>query len=192
MRNSAMRRNSELRLREEMEQHLALQTEENICAGMKPEEARRQAVLKFGPAEAIQESYHAEAGLPLIERLLQDVRYALRRLRRAPVFTVTATLTLALGIGATTSIFTLVHAVLLKSLPVSKPDQLVRLGKEADCCVQGGYFRDKDYSLVSYELYTHFRNKTKGFEVIRAIDAQLFCSLRQRHEQQLSEKNHGE
>jgi hypothetical protein len=80
-RNFATRRNDEPRLREEMEQHLALQTEENIRAAMTPDEARRQAVLKFGPAEAIRESYHEEAGLPLIERLLQDVRYALRRLR---------------------------------------------------------------------------------------------------------------
>ena len=192
-RNLAMRRNGEPRLREEMEQHLALQTEENILAGMKPEEARRQAVLKFGPAEAIQESYHAEAGLPLIERLLQDVRYALRRLRRAPVFTVTATLTLALGIGATTSIFTLVHAVLLKSLPVSKPDQLVRLGKEAGCCVQGGYFRDKDYSLVSYELYTHFRDKTKGFEEMAAFQADgNFLAVRRVHDARAAESYFGE
>jgi len=193
MRNFAIRRNGAPRLREEMEQHLALQTEENIRAGMKPEEARRQAALKFGPAEAIQESYHAEAGLPRIERLLQDVRYALRRLRRAPVFTVTATLTLALGIGATTSIFTLVHAVLLKSLPVSKPDRLVRLGKEADCCVQGGYFRDKDYSLVSYELYTHFRDKTTGFEEMAAFQADgNFLAVRRVHDARAAESYFGE
>ena len=193
MGNFAMRRDNDPRLREEMEQHLALQTEENIGAGMKPEEARRQAVLKFGPAEAIQESYHAEAGLPLIERLLQDLRYALRRLRRAPVFTVTAALTLALGIGATTSIFTLVHAVLLKSLPVSKPDQLVRLGKEAACCVLGGYFRDKDYSLVSFELYTHFRDKTNAFEEMAAFQADgNFFAVRRVHDARPAESYFGE
>ena len=193
MRNFAMERNGEPRLREEMEQHLALQTEENIRAGMKPQEARRQAVLKFGPAEAIQESYHSEAGLPLIERLLQDVRYALRRLRRSPAFTLTATLTLALGIGATTSIFTLVHAVLLKSLPVSKPDQLVRLGKEADCCVHGGFFRDGDYSLVSYELYTHFRDNTKGFEEMAAFQADgNFLAVRRARDPRAAESYFGE
>jgi len=193
MRNFATQRTGEPRLREEMEQHLALQTEENIRAGMKPEEARRQAVLMFGPAEAIQESYHAEAGLPLIERLFQDVRYALRRLRRAPAFTVTATLTLALGIGATTSIFTLVHAVLLKSLPVSNPDQLVRLGKEAECCVEGGYFREKDYSLVSYELYTHFRDDTKGFEEMAAFQADgNFLAIRRAHDARAAESYFGE
>jgi predicted permease len=193
MRNFATRQNGEPRLREEMEQHLALQTEENVRAGMKPQEARRQAVLKFGPAEAIRDSYDAEAGLPLIEGPLQDVGYALRRLRRAPVFTVTATLTLALGIGATTSIFTLVHAILLKSLPVSKPDQLVRLGKEAECCVEGGYFRDKDYSLVSYELYRHFRDKTKGFAEIAAFQADgNFFGVRRVHDARAAESYFGE
>jgi MacB-like periplasmic core domain len=191
--NFAMRQNGELRLREEIEQHLALQTEENIRAGMKPDEARRQAALKFGPAEAIRESYHQEAGLPLLERLLQDARYALRRLCRAPVFTVTAILTLALGIGATTSIFTLVHAILLKSLPVSKPEHLVRLGKEAECCVEGGYFREKDYSLVSYELYTHFRDETKGFEEMAAFQADgAFLGVRRAHDARAAESYFGE
>lgn len=193
MRNFVTRRNGELRLREEIEQHLGLQIEENIRAGMKPEEARRQAVLKFGPVEAIRESYHAEGGLPLIDCLIQDVRYALRRLRRTPVFTVTAIMTLALGIGAITSIFTLVNAVLLKSLPVSQPDQLVRLGKEADCCIKGGYFRDKDYSLVSYELYTHFRDRTKGFEEMAAFQADgTFLGVRRAHDARAAESYFGE
>src|ERR1700704_4692066 len=71
-------------------------------------------------------------------QVLEHVRYALRQFRKAPGFTGTAILTLALGIGATTSIFTLVHAVLLKSLPVAKPEQLVRVGNEENCCVNGG------------------------------------------------------
>ena len=74
-----MRRRNNQRLREEMGEHLALQTEENIRAGMAPAEARRQAVLKFGAVGAVAENYHAEEGLPFIENLLQDLRYALRR-----------------------------------------------------------------------------------------------------------------
>jgi predicted permease len=102
-------------------------------------------------------------------------------------------LTLALGIGATTSIFTLVHAVLLKSLPVSKPEQLVRVGKQADCCVEGGYFRGEDYSLVSYELYTHFRDKTKGFEEMAAFQADgAFLGVRRAHDAHAAESYFGE
>src|ERR1700742_2819942 len=96
-------------------------------------------------------------------QFLEHIRYALRQFGKAPGFTTTAVLTLALGIGATTSIFTLVHAVLLKSLPVSKPEDLYRLGKEARCCYQGGYSQDKEFSLVSYDLYKYLRDNTRGF-----------------------------
>jgi hypothetical protein len=106
-----------------------------------------------------------------LEILLQDTRHAVRRLWKARAFTITTILTLALGIGATTSIFTLVHAVLLKSLPVSKPEDLYRLGKEAHCCVLGGYTQNKEFSIVSYELYQHFRDNTKGFAELAAFRA---------------------
>jgi predicted permease len=165
------RQQDEERLRAEIEEHLALQTAENLRAGLSPVEARRQAVLKFGPVEAIRESYRDQKGLPFMETLLQDTRHALRRLRNAPAFTITTVLTLALGIGATTSIFTLVHAVLLKSLPVSKPEDLYRLGKEARCCYQGGYSQDKEFSLVSYDLYKYLRDNTKGFSELAAFPA---------------------
>src|SRR5256885_1109260 len=128
---STMGRRDDERLREEVEEHLALQTAENLRAGLSPVEARRQAVLKFGAIEAIKEDYRDQRVLQFLETLLQDTRYALRRLRKTPVFAVAAALTLALGIGATTSIFTLVHAVLLKSLPVSNPGHLYRVGKES-------------------------------------------------------------
>jgi len=117
----------EERLRTEIEEHIALQTDENVRAGLSPVEARRQAVLKFGMVEAVKESYRDHRGLPVLETLIQDTRYALRRLRMAPAFTIATILTLSLGIGATTSIFTLIHAVLLKSLPVANPGELYRL-----------------------------------------------------------------
>jgi macrolide transport system ATP-binding/permease protein len=159
----------EERLRAEIEEHLALQTFENVRAGLSPAEARRQAVLKFGGVEVMKETYRDQRGLPFLETLIQDTHYALRRLRMAPAFTIATILTLALGIGATTSIFTLVHAVLLKSLPVANPGELYRLGKETHCCFMGGYSQDREFSLVSYDLYKYLRDNTKGFSELAAF-----------------------
>src|SRR5262249_22497092 len=153
-------RREEERLRAEIEEHLSLQTAENILAGLLPIEARRQAVLKFGAVEAMKESYRDQRGFPFVETLIQDARHSVRRLLSAPAFTITAILTLALGIGATTSIFTLVHAVLLKSLAVTNPGELYRLGKRANCCYLNGYSQEKEFSLVSYDLYKHFQSNT--------------------------------
>ena len=161
----------EERLRAEIEAHIALQAEDNLRAGLSPEESRRQAILKFGAVEAVKEEYRDERGLPSVEALLHDMRYASRRLRRCPAFTVTVVLTLALGIGATTSIFTLVYAVLLKSLAVADPAELYRLGKEARCCYWGGYSQENEFSLVSYDLYKHFRDHTQGFRELAAFQA---------------------
>src|SRR5215472_5862213 len=163
----------EERLRAEIEEHLALLTAEHVRAGFSPSEARRQAVLKFGGVEAMKESYREQRGLTSVEALMRDTRHALRRLRMAPAFTLTTVLTLALGIGATTSIFTLVHAVLLKSLPVAKPAELYRLGKESHCCYQGGYSQDKEFSLVSYDLYKYLRDNTHGFSDLAAFPANM-------------------
>jgi predicted permease len=125
--NFAMGRQSDRRLREEMEAHIALQTEANLRAGMTATEARRQAVLKFGAAEAVREDYHAEQGLPFLENLLQDLRFALRMLAKSPGFAAIAIATVALGVGATTAIYSVVEATLLHPLPYPHPSELVRL-----------------------------------------------------------------
>src|SRR5215470_18188273 len=153
----------EERLQAEIDEHLACQIEDNLRAGLSPDEARRQASLKFGAVGVIKEEYRDQRGLPFLESLLQDFRYALRRLRNSPAFTLTVILTLALGIGATTSIFTLAHEVLMKSLPVANPGDLYRVGKEAYCCAWGGYTQKKDFSIFSYDLYEYFRDNTQGF-----------------------------
>src|ERR1022692_1316657 len=143
-------RRDEERLRAEIAEHIALQTADNLRAGMSPAEASRQAMLRFGGVESMKEEYRDQRSLPFMETLLQDSRHAVRRLRKAPAFTATTILTLALGIGATTSIFTLVHAVLIKSLAVSNPLELYRLGRETHCCVWGGFSQYREFSLVSY------------------------------------------
>jgi predicted permease len=100
---------------------------------------------------------------------MKDIHYALRQFLNAPVFTVTAVLTLALGIGATTAIFTLVHAVLLNSLPVAKPSELYRVGDVENCCVNGGL--QDNWSLFSYDKYKMFRDNTPGFVELAAFQA---------------------
>ena len=101
--------------------------------------------------------------------MLGDLRQSLRQLRRSPGFTATVVITLALGIGATTAIFTLVQQVMLKSLPVTKPDELWRIGKKIHCCGWGGYTQDEEFSIFSYDLYKHFRDNTPEFADLAAL-----------------------
>ncbi len=107
----------------------------------------------------------------MISTFLQDLRFAVRQLRKTPGFTTTAILTLAIGIGANAAVFTLVNAVLLKNLPVAKPEDLVKLGDVNMCCVGFGHRDDGDYALFSTAVYEHLKKNAPEFEELAAIQA---------------------
>src|SRR5271155_2893621 len=158
--NSAVRREEEERLREEISEHIALQTAENLRAGLSPVEARRQAMLKFGGVAAIKEDYRAERGLLLIENLVRDVRFALRMLRKSPGFTAVAVTTLALAIGANAVVFSVMNALILHPLHVPQADSLygIQYGNEAS-------------SYQSYPDYLDLRDRNRSFDDLAAYDA---------------------
>jgi putative ABC transport system permease protein len=127
--------------------------------------------------------------------MLADLRDALRQLRRAPGFTATAVITLALGIGATTAIFTLVQQVMLKSLPVAKPEELWRIGDKVRCCNWGGYTQgdDGDFALFSWEMYKTFRTHTPEFTDLAALQAgNAPLGVRKEGSQALADTRNGE
>ena len=123
-RNFVTHQSADQRFLEEMEEHISCQTEENVRSGMTAVEARRQARLKFGAVEAIREQYHSEKTLPLLESVIQDVRYSSRTLRKSWGFTSMAAISLALAIGANTTIFSVTKRLLLDRLEVPHADQL--------------------------------------------------------------------
>jgi hypothetical protein len=115
---------------EEIEGHLQLHVDDNMRAGMTPAEARRAALVKFGPLEAIKDDYRARASVRLVDALRQDIAYACRTLNRSRTYACAAIVSLALGIGGNTAIFSILDSLLLKPLPVRDPDQLVALVSE--------------------------------------------------------------
>src|SRR5689334_12189779 len=106
-----------------------------------------------------------------LDFLREDFRLALRRVRQRPGFAATAILTLALGLGANTAIFTLVHAIMLQRLPVAQPDELVRFGDNDNCCVNSGLQRA--YSIFSYSAYVHLRDRVPGLVSLAGFQASM-------------------
>jgi putative ABC transport system permease protein len=130
----------------ELQSHIGMHTEEGVRAGFTPEEARRRALIRIGGAEQIRQAHRDRRTLPWFENLLRDVRHALRGFRRAPIFTVTAIATLALGIGAATAVFSVVDLILFRPLPYAHADRIVSVGLvhslEREEFMMGGFYFD--------------------------------------------------
>jgi macrolide transport system ATP-binding/permease protein len=164
------RRYSELS--ESIREHLDEKIEDLIEDGMSRDEATRAAHQDFGDVSLVEECSREVWQWPL-EWIWPDLRYAIRQFKQSPSFAIAVVFTLALGIGANISIFTLAHAILIKSLPVGDPKSLYRVGDKYDCCAISGLpNREGDFDLFSYKLYKHLRQSTPEFEQLAAMDAE--------------------
>ena len=142
----------------ELESHIAMHIEDGVRSGLSPEEARRQAQMRLGGVEQARQAYRERRTLPGLESLLRDIRYALRGFHRNPVFAITAIATLALGIGATTAVFSVVDRILFRSLPYAHDDRLVSVGLTApiipeEFMLGGSYYAWRD-NQKPFEAFT--------------------------------------
>src|SRR5215469_17930040 len=136
------RRQFDADLEEEVRLHLLHREEDQLRAGQGPKQARQRALRQFGNEMLAREKCHMQWGRRWLEQLVQDVNYGLRAMLHSPGITLVALLSLALGIGANAAIFRLMDAVMLRSLPVTDPGQLVLIGDGSDCCVSD-YFPNR-------------------------------------------------
>jgi putative ABC transport system permease protein len=175
-------------LEEEIRFHVERQTEKNVQAGMTPDEARRQALIRFGGVEHVRERTRDEFRAASVENIGRDFRYGWRALRRAPGFTLVAVLTLALGIGATTAMFSIVNGVLLRPLPYPEQDRLVEivhevpgLGIDELYASAAVYFGYRDYNRTM-EAIGHWDWDSSPATVTGGREAESVPSLEVTHE----------
>jgi putative ABC transport system permease protein len=161
------KRRREREMAEELESHLQMHIEDNLRSGMTPEEARRQALIKLGGLEQVKEDCRDARDVRFIKELFQDIRYGLRQLRRNPGFTVVAVLTLALGIGANTAIFSVVDAALLRPLPYRDPDRLVMVWNQL-------HRLGLNQFPASYADYSDYKTGNRVFDDIAAFEPAHF------------------
>jgi predicted permease len=171
---SMFRRDKDSReLGQELDDFLEMAIEEKVNHGMTRAEALRSVRLEQGSRDVTREVVHAARWESLLETCVQDLRIGIRRLWKSPGFTAVAVLTLALGIGATTAIFTLINAVMLESLPVENPKQLYRLGDNNNCCSMTGTQDGGSFVLYPYPLYEYLRDHTPEFEQLAGFASYL-------------------
>jgi predicted permease len=153
---------------EELNGYLAASAEDKVRNGMNPADALRAARVDIGSVESVKQKVRAAGWETAAESVWQDIRYGLRQLWRNPGFSIVALMTLALGIGANTAIFTLVHAVMLKQLPIAHPETLYRVGEgEYYCCEWGGL--EGSWGTFDYPFYKHLRDSNASFEQVAAF-----------------------
>ncbi|HJT27217.1 MAG TPA: ABC transporter permease [Pyrinomonadaceae bacterium] len=145
----------ERELADELESHVQMHIDDNIRAGMSPQEARRVAMMKLGGVDQTKEAYRDRAGIPFLENAVQDLRFTLRQLRKNPAFTVTATMMVALGIGASVAIFAFVDAALIKPLPYKDPSRLLYVTETTPDIPRG---------VISYPDYVDWKKLNGVFD----------------------------
>jgi hypothetical protein len=166
-----VRRNKiERELHTELQFHIERETEENIRRGMNVTDARRAAERSFGGVEQVKEAYRDVSRLQWLEETWQDIRFGWRRLRKRPGFTMIAVLTLSLGIGANTAIFSLLNTALLRPLPIAQPDRFIALSNSAT---------GRLFPTFSYPNYKDIRDRT---DVFAGLIAYRFAPLSLSHD----------
>ncbi|MGD0890394.1 MAG: ABC transporter permease [Terracidiphilus sp.] len=169
------RKRLEMDLDKELRYHFEMQVAQKLLSGVPESEARRRTRLEFGGMEQVKENCRESRGTLWLEYLMQDIRFGLRQLRKSPGFTMIALLSLALGIGANTAIFTLINAIMLRPLPVQNPSELVLFG---DGRAQGLTFTvpNGNWQLYSYPFFQDFRRQATSYAGMAAVSSEQSVS----------------